>query len=203
MDEVYQRQEGLNILKKYRHAVVVGVGGGGSWTAMILAMAGAVKKLTLIDHDVIEIHNLNRTPYRLSDVGKLKVEALKELILERREDIEIETIPDRCEPHLLSIIHRRDKIDIVFCCADDVNARKEIKQWCVDNNVEFRSGGYDGMSISVVNAPEKVIDLGEGDGGNYIVGSHVVTAMTSALVMLFNSKEKNATVDVKKVLKVM
>lgn len=61
------------------HVCMVGCGGIGSPTAFNLAKLG-VQELTLIDHDLVEPHNLPNQMFKLDQVGKSKVEALKEII---------------------------------------------------------------------------------------------------------------------------
>ncbi len=58
---------------------VVGVGGIGSPVALALAKMGC-RRLTLYDPDQVEAHNLPNQFYRLSDVGRPKVEALAEIL---------------------------------------------------------------------------------------------------------------------------
>ncbi len=55
---------------------IAGAGGLGSNAAVALARAG-VGRLIIADFDVVEITNLNRQQYFLSQVGKVKVEALR------------------------------------------------------------------------------------------------------------------------------
>ena len=68
-----------------------GVGGVGSWCAEGLVRSG-VKQLTLVDADVVSGSNVNRqlmaTP---RTVGQVKVEALRERLLEIAPDAQIET----------------------------------------------------------------------------------------------------------------
>ena len=56
------------------------MGGLGSNIAISLARAG-VGKLILIDFDRVDITNLNRQQYRVSQIGKPKTEALRENLL--------------------------------------------------------------------------------------------------------------------------
>ncbi len=66
--------------KLRRSAVgIAGCGGLGSNAAIALARAG-VGRLILADRDAVEESNLNRQSYFLSDVGKVKVEALASLV---------------------------------------------------------------------------------------------------------------------------
>lgn len=81
---LYDRQRDMP-LKTLNEVAIIGLGGGGSWVAITLALAG-VKELVVMDNDVIEESNLNRTLYRYSDIGKPKTQAIKELIAERRPE---------------------------------------------------------------------------------------------------------------------
>jgi hypothetical protein len=82
LTDVYIRQQELNLHIPTRVAVC-GLGGIGSWVALDLALVG-VPELVLIDPDALEPHNLNRTPYTFTQVGSLKVQAIAQLIAERR-----------------------------------------------------------------------------------------------------------------------
>ena len=72
--------------------LLFGVGGVGSWCAEGLVRSG-VKRLTLVDADVVSASNVNRqlmaTP---CTVGQVKVEALRERLLEIAPDAEITTL---------------------------------------------------------------------------------------------------------------
>ncbi len=58
---------------------IAGLGGLGSNVALALARAG-VGKLFLVDFDTVDITNLNRQQYSISDIGKAKTAALYEKI---------------------------------------------------------------------------------------------------------------------------
>ncbi len=61
---------------------VVGVGGVGSWCAEALIRSG-IKKMTLIDSDVVCVTNINRQVQAThSSVGKSKVAVLKERLMD-------------------------------------------------------------------------------------------------------------------------
>lgn len=73
--------------------VILGCGGIGSQTSMLLSGAG-VQRLRLIDNDVVERSNLNRQLFwSLQDVGKLKVDVLREQLLARFPNVFVESIP--------------------------------------------------------------------------------------------------------------
>ena len=85
---------GEDVLARLREVRVLlfGVGGVGSWCAEGLVRSG-VKRLTLVDADVVSASNVNRqlmaTP---RTVGQVKVEALRERLLEIAPDAEITTL---------------------------------------------------------------------------------------------------------------
>ncbi|MBR1927413.1 MAG: tRNA threonylcarbamoyladenosine dehydratase [Bacteroidales bacterium] len=81
----------MNALSEAR-VLIFGVGGVGSWCAEGLLRSG-VKHLTLVDSDRVCVTNVNRqlmaTP---TTVGQVKVEALKERLLEINPKAEIEAV---------------------------------------------------------------------------------------------------------------
>ncbi|HEX8398754.1 MAG TPA: ThiF family adenylyltransferase, partial [Pyrinomonadaceae bacterium] len=84
----------IDILNNIRNSevVILGCGGIGSLAALLLAGAG-IKRLRLIDPDVIEASNLNRQLiWKLSDIGQPKVEILKRELLERFSDLDIQIL---------------------------------------------------------------------------------------------------------------
>ena len=84
--------EALERLKN-THVILFGIGGVGSWCAEALIRSG-VGQLTLVDNDVICETNINRQMQATSrTIGQLKVEALKERLLEIHPDAKIETLP--------------------------------------------------------------------------------------------------------------
>ena len=75
------RQKLDKIKKKLKASSVgiAGIGGLGSNAAVALARAG-IGRLTLVDFDNVEKTNLDRQYYFLDQVGKPKVEALRDNI---------------------------------------------------------------------------------------------------------------------------
>ncbi len=74
---------------------VIGVGGLGSWVAAGLACAG-VGALTIVDDDRVSLTNLNRqVTYRLADLGRRKVDALRDWLAGFNPDVEVRTAARR------------------------------------------------------------------------------------------------------------
>lgn len=112
--------------KNHGRIHIVGCGSVGSTIAENLARYG-VTKFTLWDFDRVEPHNLANQMFRLSDIGKTKVEALRDLILEINPDAapDIKLKPEGWDGQQLS--------GFVFLAVDNIDLRREIVETNFDN----------------------------------------------------------------------
>ena len=98
---------------------IVGCGSVGSALAELLARCG-LTKLTLWDFDRVESHNISNQMFRSHDIGKLKVEALRDILTEinpeAKDDIELE--PNGWHGKILS--------GYIFLCVDNIDIRRQI-----------------------------------------------------------------------------
>lgn len=104
------------------HAVVVGLGGVGSWAAEALARQG-LGRITLIDLDVIVPSNVNRQLHALTEhFGRGKAEAMAERLRGINPRAEIRVIDD-----FLTRDNAADCLspqpDIILDCCDDAKAK--------------------------------------------------------------------------------
>ena len=83
----------INILQNSKIGIA-GCGGLGSNIAVMLTRAG-IGKLILADFDKVEISNLNRQHFFLSDIGKFKLEALSIHLKNINPDIKLDLINKR------------------------------------------------------------------------------------------------------------
>lgn len=97
---------------------VIGVGAIGRQLALQLAALG-VRKLKLIDFDIVEATNVTTQGYPQADVGLSKVEATARAARQIDPSIELALIEDRFRPQLAVG-------DVVFCCVDSITARSAI-----------------------------------------------------------------------------
>lgn len=90
--DLYFRSCGIlqSSLLEDRKVAVVGLGSGGSQVAIELAKSG-VGKFVLVDFDRIELQNIIRHVCGLSDLGRLKTNAMRDRILEKNPFAEVET----------------------------------------------------------------------------------------------------------------
>lgn len=116
--------EGFEALQS-THILVVGVGGVGSWCAESLVRSG-IGKITIVDSDRVCVTNINRQLQATNiSVGKLKVEVLKERLLE---------INPECEVTALAKVYDResassfilDDYDYVIDAIDSISAKVEL-----------------------------------------------------------------------------
>ena len=81
-------------IMKHAHIGVAGLGGLGSNIVCALARSG-IGYLTLADFDVVELSNINRQIYTLSDIGEKKAEALPRKIQEINPFCKIRSYDER------------------------------------------------------------------------------------------------------------
>jgi molybdopterin/thiamine biosynthesis adenylyltransferase len=120
------------------HALIVGAGGLGCPAALYLASAG-VGHITLIDHDVVDVTNLQRQIAHTQDrVGQLKVESLKQAISQINPEVQVQCIAQRADSVLL---HQHvGLVDVVLDCTDNFETRQAINLACVQHKKPLVSG---------------------------------------------------------------
>lgn len=90
-------KEGLAFLKRSKVAIV-GIGGVGSWAAEAIARAG-VGHLVLIDDDTVCVTNINRQVIAtMGSIGRPKVDAMRDRILDINPEAEVDAIEARFGP---------------------------------------------------------------------------------------------------------
>lgn len=149
---IYDRQNSLFDVDAPDCVTVIGVGGVGAWVALNFALAGT-SKLYLYDDDVVEETNLNRTPFRYSQIGMPKVVAVAQLIVERRKNITV--IPFKKK---VKSIRELDRKSVIIDCRDT----KPMKGSVV-------AGGYDGHSITLHFYPNPKSVWGDNGRAEYTI----------------------------------
>ena len=104
-----------------KHATIIGAGGIGAMTALVLAKMG-MTMLRVYDDDAVDDVNLATQFHKLSDIGKLKVEALVQTIELFSDDTMVFPLDTRvAEDTDLSD-------DIVISAVDSITGRQQIWQ---------------------------------------------------------------------------
>jgi adenylyltransferase/sulfurtransferase len=105
-------------------ALVFGIGGLGSNLCYHLAALG-LKKLILVDDDIVSLSNLQRQIiYKESSISKSKVAEAKKELLKFNSKIEIKTISTKDIKKVLS----ENNPDIIFDCTDNYESRLLINK---------------------------------------------------------------------------
>lgn len=126
--------------------LVVGLGGLGSAAALYLATAG-VGQLTLVDHDTVDLTNLQRQiAHTQARVGQPKVESARQALLAINPDIGITTLQERADAQRLQTLV--EQVDLVLDCSDNFQTRHALNAACVRQRVPLVSGAairFDGQ----------------------------------------------------------
>lgn len=132
--------------------LVLGVGGIGSNCALGLSMLG-VGHLVLVDHDCIELQNLNRQVlYDTTSIGKSKVEVAGERLRAVNPSVNVIAIPQRIESSIaIQDLIKQFEPQIVVLAAD--RPAEAIDRWtsdaCAKANVPYVTGAVSGASGQV------------------------------------------------------
>lgn len=105
-----------------QNVVVAGVGGIGSWTALLL---GRLKpnNLCISDPDIVEATNMSGQLYSISDVGQHKVYALSIMLRDYADYYNITSFAEAFDEHSITG-------NIMICGFDNMEARKVFfKSW--------------------------------------------------------------------------
>jgi len=127
------------------HAVVIGIGGVGSWAAEALARSG-IGRLTLIDLDHVAESNTNRQVHALGDeFGKAKVSAMAERIVAINPSARVDCIEDFATTENAGQIV--PQCDAVLDCIDQVAPKAALIAACRARGLAtFTSGAGGGRS---------------------------------------------------------
>ena len=133
------------------HVLIVGAGGLGSACAPYLVAAG-VGRLSIMDHDLVELTNLQRQIlHTTNSIGKPKVASAKAMLNQLNPLVEI--IPIQEKATLETFKNKITDIDIVVDCTDNFKTRHLINKLCVSHKKPLVSGAaiqWDGQ-VSVYN----------------------------------------------------
>ena len=115
--------------------VVVGVGGVGSWAAEALARSG-VAALTLFDLDHVAESNINRQLQALgATLGKAKVEALCERLVDIHPGCRLLPVESFVEEDNWPGLLGTDAVDVVVDACDDGRAKTVLARWALASGV--------------------------------------------------------------------
>ena len=118
--------------------LVVGLGGVGGIASEMLVRTG-IENLTIVDYDIISSSNLNRQVIALSsNIGKSKVEELKNRLLSINPDCTIQGIDEKLtEENIPEIVSQN--FDYVIDAIDDVKNKTNLIVYCKTHDINIIS----------------------------------------------------------------
>ncbi|NVJ65314.1 MAG: HesA/MoeB/ThiF family protein [Gammaproteobacteria bacterium] len=127
-------QQRLNNAK----VAIVGLGGLGASASFYLAAAG-VGHLVLIDHDLVELSNLQRQIIHSKDtVGEAKVDSAKQRLLNLNPYIQVTAQRQRVDKHNSGELLK--DTDLILDCSDNFDTRFLLNQLSIDLKVPLVHG---------------------------------------------------------------
>ncbi len=120
MEDKYIRQQELVDQERIAnlYVTIIGCGAVGSFTALSLCKMG-VRHLILMDPDTVNPENLPNQFYYQEDLGKKKVVACAEILVQFDSDIQVNTLTR-------PFIKQKLEADIVISCVDSMDVRSRI-----------------------------------------------------------------------------
>ena len=120
------------------HALIIGAGGLGSPAALYLGSAG-VGHLTLVDHDVVDLTNLQRQIAHTQDrVGQPKVASAAQAVRAINPEAQLTCIQERADASLLDTLVPR--ATVVLDCSDNYTTRQAVNAACVRHGKPLVAG---------------------------------------------------------------
>ena len=131
--------------------LIIGMGGLGSPVAMYLAAAG-VGQLVIVDHDHVELSNLQRQIIHSSEsINKQKVDSAAEQIKKLKPDVTVTCYSDKLPGEVMQ--QEVANADLVIDGTDNFETRFNINKHCFSENTPLVSGAAIRMEgqVSVFN----------------------------------------------------
>lgn len=189
-DEIFNRSRissSKNIPFPYNSAIVIGCGGIGSWVGRLLGNIEKIKKLVLIDPDIIEKSNLARTPYKLSDINSPKSPSLAREITDTNIFCEVYPFVDYFGDDIIIPINEilgtedpKTKVLVIDCRDDDFQDYDALKK--LNYPFTVLRAAYDDMSVTLDLAPETRAVWGA--RGYSVQPSQILPSFMSALLVV-------------------
>ena len=140
-------EEGQEKLKQAK-VVVAGSGGLGSPASIYLAAAG-VGTIRMIDHDRVELSNLNRQILHWDkDIGRNKVDSAAEKLSQLNRSVKIEAVEETIDE--VNISRLVAGFDLIVDAMDNLPTRYLLNKAAIDNQIPFIHGAVYGLEGRVM-----------------------------------------------------
>ncbi len=180
-------EEGQAKLKKAK-VFIAGAGGLGSAAATYLAAAG-VGLIRVVDHDRVELSNLNRQIlHRDEDIGQDKVVSATKRLKKINPDVKIEAIAETITEANISQLLAG--IDLIVDAMDNLPTRYLLNKTAIEKRLPFFHGavnGFEGRAMTVV--PGQTACLRCVYRGAVVEGSFPVVGVTPGVIGCIQATE--------------
>lgn len=143
-------EEGQQKLKRAK-VFIAGAGGLGSAASMYLAAAG-VGVIRVVDHDRVELSNLNRQVLHWDeDIGRRKVVSATEKLKKLNQEAEIEAIEEMITKANISQLVA--DFDLIVDAMDNLPTRYLLNKVALEKNIPFFHGavyGFEGRAMTII-----------------------------------------------------
>ncbi len=117
-----------------KKVAVIGIGATGTVAAEMFVRAG-VKKVMLIDRDVIEVSNLQRQSlFTEADVRKMKAIVAQERLQRMNKEVQIDVFPVDLDHTNINLL---ESVDLILDCTDNFYTRFLVNEFCKQKRIPF------------------------------------------------------------------
>ncbi|MBW7876636.1 MAG: ThiF family adenylyltransferase [Candidatus Cloacimonetes bacterium] len=129
---------------------LVGVGALGSMLAELLARLG-IKKMLLLDSDVLDSGNTCRHTATLNDIGEHKVKTVHNRLLQISPHLQVLTNSDGLSGEAKAMAEILEPVDMIVDCtgSDEVIQLLSLNWWAIPKRIVSLSLGYKAQSLLV------------------------------------------------------
>ena len=143
-------EEGQEKLKRAK-VIIAGGGGLGSPSTIYLAAAG-VGTIRIVDHDRVELSNLNRQILHWDkDIGRNKVDSAAEKLSQLNQSVKIEAIEETINETNASKLVAG--FDVIVDAMDNLPTRYLLNKAAIENHIPFIHGavyGLEGRAMTII-----------------------------------------------------
>ncbi len=143
-------EQGQEKLKQAK-VVIAGAGGLGSPVSIYLAAAG-IGTIRIIDHDKVELSNLNRQVLHGDEnIGKKKVDSASEKLRRLNQNVKIEATEETItEDNVLQLVAG---FDLIVDAMDNLATRYVLNKAALERNIPLFHGavyGFEGRTTTII-----------------------------------------------------
>lgn len=144
----YERQirifggDGQEKLKNAK-VFIAGAGGLGSSISIYLTVAG-IGRIRIVDHDTVELSNLNRQILHWNkDIGKRKAASAEEKLKKINPDVRVEAISEKIDKN--NVFEVIGESELIIDAMDNFHTRYLLNRTAIVKNIPFFHGAINGL----------------------------------------------------------